>query len=143
MDKKANLMEGIGRTWLLLKRYGRRMIAEMNMGLTFDQMLVLFALDKNEGMKIGDIAELTDRDRTTTSRMISGLERKNYLLRVASRVDNRQKLIYLTRAGRDILDGLAQVKDDFIKLIFKGISTTDIEKTAEIVLKVAKNLEEY
>ena len=143
MDKKANLMEGIGRTWLLLKKYGRRMITEMNMGLTFDQMLVLFALDKHEGMKIGDIAELTDRDRTTTSRMISGLERKNYLLRVASREDNRQKLIYLTRAGRDILDGLAQVKEDFIKLIFKGISTADIEKTAEIVLRVAKNLEEY
>ena len=143
MDQKTTLMEGIGRTWLLLKKYGRRMITEMNMGLTFDQMLVLFALDKHEGMKIGDIAELTDRDRTTTSRMISGLERKNYLLRVASREDNRQKLIYLTRAGRDILDGLAQVKEDFIKLIFKGISTADIEKTAEIVLRVAKNLEEY
>ncbi|MEW5923126.1 MAG: MarR family transcriptional regulator [Candidatus Zixiibacteriota bacterium] len=143
MDKKANLMEGIGRTWLLLKRYGRKMISEMNMGLTFDQMLVLFALEKNEGMKIGDIAELTDRDRTTTSRMISGLERKNYLLRVASREDNRQKLIYLTQAGRDILDGLAPMKEDFIKILFKGISTADIEKTAEIVFKVAKNLEEF
>ena len=134
-------MEGVGRLWLLLKRYGRKKISELDIGLTFDQMLVLFTLNNHEGLKIGDIAEMTDRDRTTTSRMISGLEKKNLVVRVPGRNDNRQRLIYLTRSAKDILNGLTPLREDFMKTLFKDLSRADIDKVAEMLNKVADNLE--
>jgi DNA-binding MarR family transcriptional regulator len=141
MEKKYDLMEGVGRVWLLLKRFGRKRISELDIGLTFDQMLVLFTLDKHEGLKIGDVAEMTDRDRTTTSRMITGLEKKNLVLRVPDREDNRQKLIYLTRSARDIMDGLEPLRKEFEISVFKGLSPEELKKTGEILNRVADNLE--
>lgn len=141
MEKKHDLMEGVGRVWLLLKRFGRKKISELDIGLTFDQMLVLFTLDKHEGLKIGDVAEMTDRDRTTTSRMITGLEKKNLVLRVPDREDNRQKLIYLTRSARDILEGLEPLRKEFENSVFKGLSLEELEKTSELLNRVADNLE--
>lgn len=135
------MIEGIGRVWLLLRRFGRKKISELDTGLTFDQMLVLFTLYNNEGMKIGDIADLTDRDRTTTSRMISGLEKKNLILRVPGHDDNRQKLIYLTRSAKDLLEGLEPLKKEFERTMFKGIKKADMDKVAKMLNKVADNLE--
>ncbi|MBN1212585.1 MAG: MarR family transcriptional regulator [candidate division Zixibacteria bacterium] len=141
MEKKRDMIEGIGRVWLLLRRFGRKKISELDTGLTFDQMLVLFTLYNNEGMKIGDIADLTDRDRTTTSRMISGLEKKNLILRVPGHDDNRQKLIYLTRSAKDLLEGLEPLKKEFERTMFKGIKKADMDKVAKMLNKVADNLE--
>lgn len=141
MDRKRDLIEGVGRLWLLLKRYGRRKIAELDIGLTFDQMLVLFTLNNHEGLKIGDLAEMTDRDRTTTSRMVSGLEKKNLVLRVPDRTDQRQKMIYLTHTAKQMLEGLEPLKAEFSKTIFKGLNPADIEMTGELLNKVADNLE--
>jgi len=141
MEDKNDLMEGVGRVWLLMKRFARKRIAELDIGLTFDQMIVLFSLHNNEGMKIGDIADMTDRDRTTTSRMITGLEKKSLVLRVSDREDHRQKLIYLTRSAKELLDSMRSTREQFAKTVFNGISQADIEKTAEILKKVADNLE--
>ncbi len=141
MDRQRDLMEGVGRVWLLLKRYARKKIAELDIGLTFDQMLVLFTLEKREGLKIGDLADLTDRDRTTTSRMVSGLEKKNLVLRVPDQKDNRQKLIYLTHSAKEIIKSMGPLKMEFRKTLFKGLDPADIEKTAELLNRVADNLE--
>ena len=141
MEKRRDIIEGIGRVWLCMRRYGRRKISEIDIGLTFDQMLVLFTIHNHEGVKIGDIADLTDRDRTTTSRMISGLEKKSLVIRVPDRNDNRQKMIYLTRSAKELLDGLDPARKDFEREIFKGIKKADIDKAAEILNKVADNLE--
>ena len=141
IEKKHDLMEGVGRVWLLLKRFGRKKISELDIGLTFDQMLVLFTLNNHEGLKIGKIADMTDRDRTTTSRMITGLEKKNLVLRVPDRDDNRQKLIYLTRSAKDMLDGLEPLREEFARTVFKGLSPAEIEKTTKLLNTVADNLE--
>lgn len=140
-EQNHDLLEGVGRVWLLAKRTGRKKMLETNIGLTFDQMLVLFVLYSHEGSKIGDIAEMTDRDRTTTSRMITGLEKKSLVLRIPDPQDNRQKLIYLTRSAKEILDGLKPIRERFKKDVFKGISPADIEYTAKILRTVADNLE--
>lgn len=141
MREGHDLIDGVGRVWLLLKRFGRQKISELDFGLTFDQMLVLFTLDNHEGLKIGDIAEKTDRDRTTTSRMITGLEKKNLVLRVPDRDDHRQKLIYLTRTAKELLDGLTPLRKEFMETVFKGMSEADIDRTTEILNRVADNLE--
>jgi len=141
MEKERDLMEGVGRVWLLMKRFGRKKIAEIDIGLTFDQMIVLFALDNNEGMKIGYIADLTDRDRTTTSRMITGLEKKNLVVRVPDQKDNRQKLIYLTHSAKRIMENLEPLRAEFRQTLFKGLNSADIKKAAELLNRVADNLE--
>mgnify|MGYP000867947387 CR=1 FL=1 len=141
MEKQRDLVEGVGRVWLLLKRFGRKKIAELDIGLTFDQMMVLFTLHNHEGLRMGDLAEMTDRDRTTTSRMVSGLEKKNLVLRVPDRNDQRQKMIYLTHTAKLMLEGLEPLKAEFSKTIFKGISAADLKKTGELLNKVADNLE--
>ncbi len=140
-DIERELMNSVGRIWFAMKRFGRRKISEMDTGLTFDQMLVLFTLEKDEGLMIGALAEKTDRDRTTTSRMVSGLEKKSLVLRVPDRDDNRQKLIYLTRSAKELMDSLEPVRREFAQFVYGGIRKEDIEKAVETLGQMADNLE--
>ncbi|MDX9859144.1 MAG: MarR family transcriptional regulator [candidate division Zixibacteria bacterium] len=138
---KNDIVGGVGRLWLLFKRHGRRIFSDLNLGFTFEQAMVLFILNAEEGLTIGRIAEQTDRDRTTTSRMINGLEAKNLVVRVPGRDDNRQKRIYLTRLAKEVLERLNHLKVDFDKSLLEGIDPADIIKATEVLYKMADNIE--
>nr|MBN2277384.1 MarR family transcriptional regulator [candidate division Zixibacteria bacterium] len=140
MENRQDIMDGVGRVWLLLKRYGRKRFSEINFDFTFEQAMVLFILRMEEGLKIGEIAERTDRDRTTTSRMINGLEKKNLVVRVPDQNDSRQKLIYLTRQAKDQMTSMDTLRKQFAAEVFRDIGKKDILKAAEILHKIADNI---
>lgn len=142
MKSKVDFLENLFRIWLVLKRFGLKQIAERNYDLTFEQVRVLLAIRHSDALSIKQIAEMTDRDRTTTSRMLDGLEKKDLLLRVPNRGDARQKLIYLTRAAREKLKELDQLKQDYYDRVFKNVNPEEIFVAANVLRQVSNNLEE-
>ncbi len=70
--------------------------------LTYPQYLVMLSLWENDGVNIKHISEHTRLDSGTLTPILKRLEQKQLLQRLASPEDERQKVITLTRAGKNL-----------------------------------------
>lgn len=137
---EIDLPRYIGGAWLMMRRFGRKMFQKLEFDFTFDQGLVLFILQEEDGLSIGEIAERSDRDRTTTSRMLSGLEKKGLLVRVSGQQDSRQKLIYLTRKAKEILKSIDHIRLEFTEIMSQGLEYEEVKQAADTLAKILVNL---
>ena len=70
--------------------------------VTCEQWSVLVNLGKKNGQRQQELASLTCKDKTTITRLIDNMEKHNLVVRLPDKNDKRQKLIYLTKKGRDL-----------------------------------------
>lgn len=127
---------------MALKRCCNRFISEKSLDLSMEQIIVLSILDDEEGLHLTQLAERCDRDKTTITRMISGLERRNFVVKVPSKTDARQKLIYLTHLAREKLAALQPFADEIQRIALKGIDPNHVRLVQEVLDEVTKNLKE-
>ena len=135
------LIGTIARTWLLIKQHAKVMLHNMDYDLTFEQIMVIHILGKEEGQNIGIIAEKADRERTTISRMVDGLEKRNLVIRIPDKTDKRQKMLYLTPLGKERVKEMAPTGKLFHSNVYKGISEEEIQTCIKTLNKMYANLE--
>lgn len=135
------LIRTTANTWLMIKQHAKLMLADMDYDLTFEQVLVLHILAEEEGLNLGEIAEKADRERTTISRMVDGLEKRNLVVRIPDKIDNRQKLLYLTNLGKEQIEQMIPMENEFHEEIYRGISNKEIESCLKTLQKMLANLE--
>ncbi|MCB0535969.1 MAG: MarR family transcriptional regulator [Saprospiraceae bacterium] len=88
-----------------------RLLEEHLIDLTAEQCHVLNCLWKNDGLNHNEIAEKTNKDKTTISRHIHHLRKKGFIKRAILESDRRNKLIFLTESGKGLKKTvLAQMK---------------------------------
>jgi DNA-binding MarR family transcriptional regulator len=129
--KCEELLRNIAHSWLMLRQKGKKMLADMNYDLTFEQIMVLQILEEEDGLMLGVLAEKADRERTTMSRMVDGLEKRNLATRISDKTDKRQKLVYLTKLGKKRNAEMAPLIEKFIQEAFSGVQNKNIEVTLE------------
>lgn len=147
MNSKDKVDEGpffksIGTCFMALKRCGNRLIYEKSLDLSMEQILVLKILEVEEGLHLKQLAEKCDRDKTTITRMIKGLERRNLVVKVPNETDSRQKSIYLTHLAREKLMELAPFADEIQRIALKGIDPSQVKIVQEVLDRVTSNFEE-
>ena len=105
-----------------------------------DQWLVLGPVWKVEGIAQKDIAEYCGKDKTSVTKIIDTLEKKNLVVRVTDQLDHRVKRVVLSQKGRELfisaLPVMAQTRDE----LRSGISDKEIEALKSILNKIHKNL---
>ena len=138
--RRTQLTRAISRSWLSIKQAGRRLLAELNYDLTFEQLMVLFILADRDGQNLRALASQADRNRTTMTRMIDGLERRNLVVRVPGRDDRRNKIVYLTRSGRKMTEALETESVTFENQAFKGVSLKQTEEAVKVLNRISENL---
>ena len=138
--KKNGLLGAVGEVFFAMKRWAVRKIKEMNYDLTFEQLMVLMVLESEDGVCLGDLSELIDREKTTITRMIDGLERLNLVVRVPSLEDRRKKLIYLTSLGKQKIQDIQKFKPEIMNETLKGVDEKDLKIVEEVLDKVFANL---
>lgn len=96
-------------------------MCETRFGLTRREWGVMATVAMNEGLLSSELAEKALLDRTRTSRALSGLEEKGWVLRKPLDGDRRRIAIYLTEEGRDmyrqILPAMAQIHKDVVSAL--------------------------
>lgn len=135
-SKCDELLRTIAQSWLMLRQKGKKMLAEMNYDLTFEQILVLQILEEEDGLMLGVLAEKADRERTTMSRMVDGLEKRNLAIRISDKADKRQKLVYLTKLGKKRNAEMAPLIERFIQKAFYGLQNKNIEVTLDTLKSI-------
>lgn len=133
---ERQLIESVGRCWLTLKQAAQRYFNAKGFDLTIEQIMVLTIVQNQEGINPGRIADEVDRDRTTITRMLDGLERRNLIARVPDKSDNRQKLVYLTKLAHQRLEEIETFAADFIARISEGEKDTEVAGAVALLTRV-------
>ncbi|MCB0338578.1 MAG: MarR family transcriptional regulator, partial [Bdellovibrionales bacterium] len=84
---------------------------------------ILVQLDSNPGISAKELAEILTLEKSTISRLIQSLEKRNLLSSTISANDRRTKLLRLTHTGSSILKDIDEaVRDTIVR--FLNVLTT-------------------
>lgn len=122
-------------TYLILKTF-----KEHGIDLSREQMMILKHLLEEDGLVQNDLAFITNRDKTSLTRIITKMEKKGLLNRVQCEDDQRRNKIFITKKGKNAFyEGFPLVKD-IADRMQESISAEEIKGTIEVLKKVSQNL---
>src|ERR1700721_2861658 len=97
-------------------------------GMSRAQWAVLARLERAEGLKQHELAEMLDLQPITLTRLIDRLCDSGMIERRADPHDRRAKRLFLTAAARPLLDRLFALGEDFMPKILAGIDEPAVER---------------
>lgn len=87
-------------TSLKMTQLYKPLLAELK--LTYPQYLVMVVLWEQEGLGIKDVAERLQQDSGSITPLVKRLEAEGYLTRTRDPQDERNRVLKLTQAGREL-----------------------------------------
>jgi MarR family transcriptional regulator, transcriptional regulator for hemolysin len=122
----------------MLKTYADHKASQF--GITRAQWVVLVRLDRFEGIKQSELAEMLDLQPITLTRLLDRLCDSELIERRADPNDRRAKRLYLTPAARPMLERLGDLGDELMATALQGVQREAIEKMVAQLAIVKENL---
>jgi DNA-binding MarR family transcriptional regulator len=113
---------------------------KFGLDISQDQWMVLGPIWKNEGISQKDISEYCGKDKTSVTKIIDTLEKKNILVRVPDQLDNRVKRVVLSNKGKELFLNVMPVIEQTRDELRSGISDKEIDSLKTVLTKLYKNL---
>jgi MarR family transcriptional regulator for hemolysin len=113
----------------LLKTYADQRARQF--GISHAQWAVLARLDRAEGLKQSELAELLDLQPISLTRLLDRLAANGLIERKPDPNDRRANRLYLTPAARPLLDRLLELGSGIMIDVLQGLD----RKTAEELLR--------
>nr|MBK5237375.1 MarR family transcriptional regulator [Clostridium sp.] len=101
--------------------------------------MLIFLRDNNAANQT-KINEFFLFNKATITKIITHLEKFEYVNRVVSETDRREKGIYLTDKGIDLLPSITEVLKGWEYTLIDNIPNADIEKIRSILAKMVDNV---
>ena len=131
----------------IVRRAERMLIKKLNQhfkmngyDVTTEQYRVLINLWNKDGQNQQELAEATFKSKTSITRLINGLEKKNLVVRIPDNVDHRNNLIYLTKKGKGLPEVLTGLAKKVLNQAQVDISEEEIEICKTVLCKVIQNI---
>ena len=96
-------------------------------GMTRAKWAVLARLDRFEGLKQTELAEMLDLQPITLTRLLDGLADNGLIERRPDPDDRRAKRLFLTPAARPLLEQLSAVGDDLMATALAGLEASELD----------------
>lgn len=109
-------------------------------GVTYAQWLVLARLDRFEGLKQSELAQMLDLRPITLTRLVDRLCDSGMIERRSDPNDRRAKRLHLTAAARPLLERLGEFDEDMMGTALAGVDRDQIEKMVAQLAIVKENL---
>lgn len=109
-------------------------------GLTRAQWAVLAKLERTEGLKQADVAELMEMQPITLTRLIDKLCKAGLIERRGDETDRRVNRLYLTKTARPMLVKLAALRGEITRAALADISVPDAHRLVEQLETVKDNV---
>src|SRR5271154_5786417 len=90
-------------------------------GITRAQWVVLVRLDRFEGLKQAELAEMLDLQPITLTRLLDRLCDNGLIERRLDPTDRRAKRLFLTAAARPLLERLADLGEELMATALAGV----------------------
>jgi MarR family transcriptional regulator for hemolysin len=101
---------------------------------------VLVRVERTEGLKQNELAEMLDLQPITLTRLIDRLCDSGMIERRADPHDRRAKRLFLTPAARPLLDRLFALSEAFMPKILAGVDEPAIERLVGELGTMKENL---
>ena len=99
-------------------------------GISRAQWGVLVRLDRSEGLKQSELAEILDLQPITLTRLLDRLAHNGLIERRADPNDRRANRLYLTPAARPLITKLTDLGQDMMETVLEGL---DDESNARLL----------
>lgn len=103
---------------------------------------ILYLLSVNNTMTKSEIAEATNRDKSTTTVLIRKLIDEGLVKEDADKNDARRKIISLTPKGRSLNKLTSSISGDLLEVCYRNFSSKEKKQLLELLLKMNSNVEQ-
>jgi MarR family transcriptional regulator for hemolysin len=111
-------------------------------GLTRAQWAVLAKLERTEGLKQTEIADLMEMQPITLTRLIDKLCDAGLIERRSDDTDRRVNRLYLTEASRPLMAKLAVLRSEITQAALAGLSNADTHRLVDELESIKDNIRE-
>lgn len=126
-----------GHTARLLETYMINLLRPFGIGL--EQLWVLHILHSmDKEVRVSDLAQALLKDITTTSRLLSTLERKGFVSKYKEPRDKRVAYLHITQAGLQKLEEISFLKDKMDIIFDTALSEQDQVLLRSLLEKIEK-----
>jgi len=115
--------------------------AQNGLPITAQQYSFLIQLWNRNGLPQGVLAEKTARDKTTMARLAAGLESAGLIVRLPSPADSRERLVFLTDQGKELMDRATMLTRGFVAKAQEGINDEHLEICRDVLRQAFLNLQ--
>ena len=85
------------------------------LGITYPQYLVLLVLWEKDGQPVNDIAHLLHLETNTVTPLLQRMEKQGLLTRKRGKEDTRQRIVSLTKQGKELEERAKEIPDCLLK----------------------------
>src|SRR5713101_7544152 len=121
-----NFMFKLGELARLVLAYADKQAARY--GITRAQWAVLAKVERTEGLKQSELAELMEMQPITLTRLIDRLCDHGWIERRGDDTDRRVNRLYLRKAARPLLGKLAGLRSELTATALEGINPADAHR---------------
>lgn len=122
----------------MLRTYADHKAAQF--GITRAQWVVLVRLDRSEGLKQSELADVLDLQPISLTRLLDRLCECGLIERRPDPVDRRAKRLFLKPAARPLLDKLGGLGEELMATALNGVERDSIERMVAQLGIVKENL---
>lgn len=122
----------------MLRTYADHKAAQF--GITRAQWAVLVRLDRSEGLKQSELAEMLDLQPISLTRLLDKLAECRLIERRPDPGDRRAKRLFLTPAARPLIEKLGDLGEDLMATALRGVAPESVEQMVEHFGVVKENL---
>lgn len=122
----------------LLKTYADQRARQF--GISRAQWAVLIRINRNEGLKQSELAELLDLQPISLTRLLDRLADSGLIERRPDPNDRRANRLYLKPAARPLLARLAELGADMMETVLAGLDDKAIDRMLKELVLVKDNL---
>jgi MarR family transcriptional regulator, transcriptional regulator for hemolysin len=109
-------------------------------GMTRAQWAVLFRLDRSEGLKQSELAELLDLQPISLTRLLDRLAENGLIERRPDPNDRRANRLFLTPAARPLLERLTKLGEGMMETVLEGFDDKAVERLLRYLQTMRDNL---
>jgi MarR family transcriptional regulator for hemolysin len=138
LDLKRELVAQLVESSRLLRNYIEN--RAKTRGTTRAQWIVLFRLREQEGLSQVDLADVLELQPISLVRLLDRLVEHGLLERRTDPRDRRANRLFLTRAGRQLVDNLDSLRDSIATNVLQDVSDASIQTTLDTLRDIKERI---
>jgi len=137
IDFENSIGPWLGRTIKVIDYYLDESIKSEKLDVTKEQIIILKNLFLNDGINQNELACLTFRDKSSLTRLLVKMEKKNYTQRKKSKEDKRINNVFITSLGKEMFVKTRPI----IKKIMDTMETNISKKEEQVMISLLKKIQ--
>jgi MarR family transcriptional regulator, transcriptional regulator for hemolysin len=133
-----NFLFTLGEVQRMMRAYADKQAARY--GITRAQWAVLAKVERSEGLKQTELAELMEVQPITLTRLIDKLCDNGWIERRGDETDRRVNRLYLKKAARPLLGKLSGLRSEITTTALEGISPADAHRMLDQLDLIKENV---